>query len=83
VLQSSAAGRLASWLPFVLRLRGIEVTCYSLRPAPHVNRDLVEELGGAYVSPEEATLTEASGRHGPFDLIFEATGFSPIVFEAA
>ena len=66
-----------------LRLRGIETVCYSLRPAPYRNSDLIEELGGRYVSTDEATLVEASGRYGPFDLIFEATGFSPIVFEAA
>src|SRR5207248_5107080 len=29
------------------------------------------------------TLDETSAEHGPFDLILEATGFSPLVFEAA
>jgi threonine dehydrogenase-like Zn-dependent dehydrogenase len=29
------------------------------------------------------TLGDAAARYGPFDLIFEATGFSPVVFEAA
>jgi glucose 1-dehydrogenase len=57
--------------------------CYSLRPAPYRNSDLIEELGGRYISPVDATLAEASERHGPFDLIFEATGYSPIIFEAA
>jgi len=27
-------------------------------------------------------LRDAVGMYGPFDLIFEATGFAPIVFEA-
>jgi threonine dehydrogenase-like Zn-dependent dehydrogenase len=80
VLGSGAIGLLAA---LALRLRGIEVVCYSLRPAPYRNSDLIEELGGRYVSPDGATLAEASERHGPFDLIFEATGFSPIVFDAA
>jgi glucose 1-dehydrogenase len=80
VLGSGTIGLLAA---LVLRLRGIEVTCYSLRPPPYLNSDLVEELGGRYVSAREATLAETSERYGPFDLIFEATGFSPIVFEAA
>jgi glucose 1-dehydrogenase len=29
------------------------------------------------------SLAEAAAEHGPFDLIIEATGFSPLVFEAA
>jgi glucose 1-dehydrogenase len=80
VLGSGTIGLLAA---LALRLRGIEVTCYSLRAAPYLNSDLVEALGGRYVSPQDGTLMETSERHGPFDLIFEATGFSPIVFEAA
>jgi threonine dehydrogenase-like Zn-dependent dehydrogenase len=80
VLGSGTIGLLAA---LALRLRGIEVTCYSLRPAPYLNSDLIEEVGGRYVSAEDAALTETSERHGPFDLIFEATGFSPMVFEAA
>jgi threonine dehydrogenase-like Zn-dependent dehydrogenase len=80
VLGSGTIGLLAV---LALRLRGIEVACYSLRPAPYLNSDLVEELGGVYVSTDEATLAETSARHGPFDLIIEATGYSPIVFDAA
>jgi threonine dehydrogenase-like Zn-dependent dehydrogenase len=80
VLGSGAIGLLAA---LVLRLRGIDVTCYSLRPAPHLNSDLVEALGARYVSAADGSLAEASRRHGPFDLVFEATGFSPVVFEAA
>ena len=80
VLGSGTIGLLAV---LALRLRGIEAVCYSLRPAPYLNSDLVEELGAAYVSPDEATLAEASAQHGPFDLILEATGYSPIVFDAA
>jgi glucose 1-dehydrogenase len=80
VLGSGTIGLLAA---LALRLRGVEVVCYSLRPAPYRNSDLIEELGGCYVSPEGGTLAEVSERHGPFDLIFEATGFSPIIFDAA
>ena len=80
VLGSGTIGLLTA---LVLRLRGLEVTCYSLRPAPYLNSDLLEELGGRYVSVEDATLFETSDRHGPFDLIVEATGYSPLVFEAA
>ena len=80
VLGAGTIGLLAA---LALRLRGVEVTCYSRRPAPYLNSELVEELGGRYVSAEEATLAEASAAHGPFDIMIEATGFSPLVFEAA
>jgi threonine dehydrogenase-like Zn-dependent dehydrogenase len=42
----------------------------------------VEGLGARYLSTRTATIPEIAERHGQFDLIFEATGFSPIVFEA-
>lgn len=66
-----------------LRLRGLEVACYSLRRAPYLNSELVEALGATYISSETATLTDTAARQGPFDVMFEATGFSPLVFEAA
>src|ERR671937_614658 len=66
-----------------VRLRGIEVACISLRPAPYLNSDLIEELGATYVSTQEMTVAEAAAEHGPFDLVIEATGFSPLVWEGA
>ncbi|HEY7063366.1 MAG TPA: glucose 1-dehydrogenase [Chloroflexota bacterium] len=80
VLGSGTIGLLAT---LVLRLRGLEVVCYSQRSAPYLNSDLVEALGARYVSADQGTLAETAARHGPFDLIFEATGYSPLVFEAA
>src|SRR5438067_7805858 len=67
----------------VARLRGLELTVYSLPEKPYRNAELVEQLGGVYVSSQDATLAEASAARGPFDLILDATGFSPIVWEAA
>src|SRR5438552_3766573 len=80
VLGSGTIGLLAA---LELRLRGLEVVCYSLPKAPYLNSDLIEELGGTYVSSQDLTLLEAAEKHGPFDLMLEATGFSPLVFEAA
>src|SRR5712691_2657601 len=65
------------------RLRGLELTVVSLPQKPYLNSDLIEELGAAYVSTQDLTLSQVSKDHGPFDLMLEATGFSPIVFEAA
>src|SRR5436190_23624344 len=80
VLGSGTVGLLAT---LALRLRGIEVACISLRPAPYLNSDLIEELGATYVSTEETSIADAAAAHGPFDIVIEATGFSPLVFEAA
>jgi threonine dehydrogenase-like Zn-dependent dehydrogenase len=80
VLGSGTVGLLTT---LALRLRGIEVTCLSLRPAPYLNSDLIEALGATYVSTQEMPVAEAARAHGPFDIIVEATGFSPLVFEAA
>ena len=80
VLGSGTIGLLAV---LALRLRGIEAVCFSLRRPPYLNSELVEELGGRYVSSADTSLAETSDRFGPFDIIFEATGYSPLVFDAA
>src|SRR2546421_11475305 len=80
VLGSGTVGLLTA---LIARLRGLELTVYSLPQKPYRNAELVEQLGGTYVSSQDATLAEASAEHGPFDLIMDATGFSPIVWEAA
>src|SRR6266498_4090109 len=80
VLGSGTVGLLTA---LVARLRGLELTVYSLPKRPNRNADLIEQLGGSYISSQEQTLAQASEERGPFDLIFDATGFSPIVWEAA
>jgi threonine dehydrogenase-like Zn-dependent dehydrogenase len=80
VLGAGTVGLLAT---LALRLRGIEVTCLSLRPKPYLNSDLIEEIGGTYLSTKDATIAQAAAEQGPFDIIVEATGFSPLAWEAA
>ena len=77
------AGTIGLLATLAMRLRGLEVTCYSRRLPPYRNSELISELGARYVSSQQTTLIEASERHGPFDIIFEASGFSPLVFLAA
>jgi threonine dehydrogenase-like Zn-dependent dehydrogenase len=77
------SGTIGLLMALAVRLRGLELTVLSLRKKPHLNADLVEELGANYASSEEQTLAEVSAERGPFDLIMDATGFSPIVWEAA
>jgi threonine dehydrogenase-like Zn-dependent dehydrogenase len=80
VLGSGTIGLLAA---LAMRLRGLEVTCFSLPRPPYLNSDLIEALGAHYVSSQDTSLAEAAARNGPFDIILDATGFSPIIFQAA
>jgi threonine dehydrogenase-like Zn-dependent dehydrogenase len=77
------SGTIGLLMALAARLRGLELTVFSLPQKPYRNADLVEELGSFYVSSAQMSLAEASAMRGPFDLIMDATGFSPIVWEAA
>jgi threonine dehydrogenase-like Zn-dependent dehydrogenase len=79
VLGSGTLGLLAT---LFLRLRGLEVVTVARTRPPFLNSDLLESIGARYISTQDMSLTEVSARHGPFDLILEGTGFSPLVFEA-
>jgi len=76
------AGTLGLLTTLFLRLRGLEVVTLGLNPAPYLNSNLVEELGARYVSTKDISLRQASEKYGPFDIIVEGTGYSPLVFEA-
>ncbi len=76
------AGTIGLLATLVLRLRGIDVTTFALPRKPYLNADLVEAVGGRYESTQNLSLMEGTQRYGPFDIIFEATGYSPLVFES-
>jgi threonine dehydrogenase-like Zn-dependent dehydrogenase len=76
------AGTIGLLATLVLRLRGIEVTTFGLTRKPYLNSDLLEAIGARYESTQDVPLSEGAKRYGPFDLIFEGTGYSPIVFES-
>jgi threonine dehydrogenase-like Zn-dependent dehydrogenase len=79
VLGAGTIGLLAT---LALRLRGLEVCCFARTRPPYLNADLLKEIGGCYHSTQDTTLSQSAADHGPFDLLFEATGYSPLVFEA-
>jgi threonine dehydrogenase-like Zn-dependent dehydrogenase len=76
------AGTIGLLATLVLRLRGLDVTVFGQRPGPYRNSDLLEQLGARYVSTRDLPIMDGAHKHGPFDIVFEATGFSPVVFEA-
>src|SRR6516162_8928643 len=79
VLGAGTIGLLAT---MILRLRGLEVITFGQTPKPYLNSDLIEALGAQYLSTRDVPLREAATACGPFDIIYEATGYSPLVFEA-
>ncbi|HTK51197.1 MAG TPA: glucose 1-dehydrogenase [Gemmatimonadaceae bacterium] len=79
VLGTGTLGLLAA---MILRLRGLEVLAMGRTPRPYLNADLLEQIRAGYMSTQDVSIAEASRTHGPFDLIIEGTGYSPLVFEA-
>lgn len=79
VMGSGTLGLLAS---LVLRLRGLDVTTFGRTPRPYLNADLLDTIGTRYVSTADRSIENAGVEFGPFDLIFEGTGSSGVVFES-
>src|SRR5438093_1951381 len=79
VMGAGTVGLLAT---LVLRLRGLEVTTFGLGRKPYLNSDLIEGIGARYESTVNVPIPDSARKYGPFDLIFEATGYSPVVFDS-
>lgn len=77
------AGTIGLLVTLLLRLRGIDVTVLSRRRRPYLNSELVTAVGASYHSTDETDIAKVARIEGRFDLIFEASGFSPFVFDAA
>ena len=76
------AGTIGLLATLVLRLRGLDVTVFGLERKPFLNSDLIEALGARYESTRDVPILDGAQKFGPFDVMFEATGYSPIVFES-
>jgi threonine dehydrogenase-like Zn-dependent dehydrogenase len=76
------AGTIGLLATLALRLRGMDVTTFGLARKPYLNSDLIEGLGARYESTQNLPILDGARKYGPFDLIFEATGYSPVVFES-
>lgn len=76
------AGTIGLLATLVLRLRGLEVTTFGRTVRPYLNSDLIEAIGARYITTIDTPILDASKEVGPFDLIFEATGNSSVVFES-
>jgi threonine dehydrogenase-like Zn-dependent dehydrogenase len=76
------AGTLGLLASLVLRLRGLDVTTFGRTPRPYLNADLLDAIGARYVNTGEQAIAAEAGASGSFDLIFEGTGSSAVVFES-
>lgn len=76
------AGTIGLLATLAMRLRGMEVTTFARNAKPNLNADLIEALGARYVITQEIPIVDGGQQFGPFDLIFEATGNSDVVFDS-
>jgi threonine dehydrogenase-like Zn-dependent dehydrogenase len=79
VMGTGTLGLLAA---LVLRLRGLDVTAFGRTSAPYLNAELLDAIGARYVNTAARSITDTAAESGPFDLIFEGTGSSAVVFES-
>jgi len=76
VLGAGPIGMLAA---LNLKMRGLDVVVYSRRAAPYRNSDMLQEIGVHYASAADSSFAEVAKAHGPFDIVFEASGNSEMV----
>ena len=67
-----------------MRMRGLIVHGFGKEAREgYKNAELCEEIGATYDSTKEISIADASKKYGAFDIILEATGYSPIIWDAA
>jgi threonine dehydrogenase-like Zn-dependent dehydrogenase len=76
------AGTLGLLATLALRLRGLDVSTLARSGPGTLNSQLAADARARYLSTGDVPLRQAAEQNGPFDLIFEATGASSVVFEA-
>ena len=80
VLGTGSVGLLTA---MALRLRGYEVHGFGRDTREgYFNAELLEEIGVTYDSTMETSVVASVEKYGEYDLIFECTGYSPIIFDA-
>lgn len=66
-----------------LRMRGFEVHGFGKQAREgYLNAELCEAIGATYNATDELSIVNSVELYGEYDLIFECTGYSPIIFEA-
>lgn len=80
IIGAGPLGMLAAWK---YRLERLETHVFSLEEKPNFKSDLLEEIGATYHCTKEVSVRNGCNTLGPFDIVFEATGYAPMMIEAA
>lgn len=78
VLGAGPVGLLGAML-FITR--GFETYVYSRAKTPNPKADLIEAIGGTYISSETTSVEQLAERVRTIDLVFEASGASRVAFD--
>ncbi|MEK7855993.1 MAG: glucose 1-dehydrogenase [Acidobacteriota bacterium] len=66
-----------------LRMRGYTVHSFGKQSRDdYLNAELCEAIGATYDSTDDIPLVDSVKKYGEYDLVFECTGYSPIIFDA-
>lgn len=66
-----------------LRMRGYAVHGFGLDdPEGYLNAELCRAIGATYDSTATLDINTSTKTYGEYDLVFECTGYSPIIFDA-
>ena len=77
------AGNVGLLTIMALRLRGFEVHGFARsKREGYLNAKLCEAIGATYDSIAEIKVVDSVNKYGQYDLIFECTGYSSIIFDA-
>jgi len=76
------AGTIGLLAALALKLRGMDVTVFARQPKPSLRSELLQQIETRYISTVDQPILDGAQQYGPFDLIFEATGASQVVFES-
>jgi len=76
------AGTIGLLAALALKLRGLDVTVFARQPRKNLRADLLAAIDARYLSTLDTPIVDGAKQFGPFDLIFEATGASAVVFES-
>jgi len=76
------AGTIGLLAALALRLRNLDVTVFARNQRPNPRAELLDAIGARYIATQELSILDGGEQFGPFDLVFEATGASSVVFDS-
>jgi threonine dehydrogenase-like Zn-dependent dehydrogenase len=76
------AGTIGLLTTFVLRIRELSLWCLAKGKPSEVQQEIFSKLGINYINVEDTTIEDLKLKGQKFDIIIEATGFSPLAFDA-